>query len=47
MENWVDFPSWGNVEAISCVRDDLFNFKWTCSFHVELPGSVHSEVHCF
>ena len=44
MEHWMDLPGLGNAEAIGSSGDNLINFKWTSSFHLELPWSIHSEV---
>ena len=47
MEDWMDLPSGGNSEAEGCLEDDLFDFKRTHSFHLELFGAVHVEVGSF
>ena len=32
---------------VGSARNDLFNFKWTHSLHLELLGPVHSEIGSF
>ena len=44
MEDRVDFPLRGDTETESCLGDDFLNFKWTSSFHLEFPWSIHMEV---
>ena len=44
VEDRVNLPLGGNSEAEGCSRDDLFDFKWTASFHLEFLGSVHVKV---
>ena len=44
MEDRVNLPLRGDVEAESCSRDDFLHFEWTGSFHLELLGPIHVEV---
>ena len=44
MENRVDFPSRGDVEAEWSSRDDFFNFERTGALHLEFLGSSHMKV---
>ena len=46
MENQMDLPSRGNAEAENHVGDNFFHFKWACSFHLELFGSIHVAISC-
>ena len=47
MEDGVNLPPRGDAETESHSGDDIFYFKWTSSFHLELFGSIHVEVGCF
>ena len=44
MEDRMDFPPRGNMEAEGHVGDDFFYFKRTSSFHLEFLGSINVEV---
>ena len=44
MEDRVDLPLGGNTEVASCARDDLFNFKWAGSLHLEFLGPIHVKI---
>ena len=44
VEYQMDLPVLGNVEVVGGMRDDLLNFKWTGSLHLEFSGSIHTEV---
>ena len=41
MEDGVNLPLGGNSEAEGHSRDNLLDFKWAGSFHLEFLGSVH------
>ena len=45
MEDLVDLPSGGDAEVQSGLRDDILNFKWASSFHLEFLGSSHIKIH--
>ena len=47
MEDGVDLPSRGDVEAEGHAGDNFLHFEWTSLFHLELLGSVHVEVCSF
>ena len=44
MEDGVNLPLRGTVEAEGHSRDDLLDFKQTSSFHFEFLGSVHAKI---
>ena len=44
MEDGVNPPLRGNSEVEGSLGDDLFNFKRTSSFHLELFEAIHVEV---
>ena len=47
MEDRVNLPLRGDAETEGRSGDDLFYFKQTGLFHLELFGSIHVEVGCF
>ena len=47
MEDGVNLPPRGDAETESHSGDDMFYFKWTSSFHLELFGAIHMKVGCF
>ena len=47
MEDRVDLPLGGNVEAERRSRDNLFNLKQASPPYLEFLGSVHMEVGSF
>ena len=44
MEDQVDVPSRGDVEAEGSFQDDFFDLKWTSSLHLEFLGSSHMKI---
>ena len=47
MEDRVDLPLRGDMEAEGHVGDNFLHFERTSSLHLELLGSVHVEVSGF
>ena len=47
MEGGVDLPLRGDVKVEGHAGDDIFHFKQTSSFYLELFGSVYVEIGCF
>ena len=47
MEDRMNLPLRGDVEAEGHSGDDFLYFERTGPFHLELLGSVHLEVGCF
>ena len=44
MEDRVDLPPGGDVEAEGRVGDNFFHFKGTSSFHLKFLWSIHVEI---
>ena len=47
MEDRVNLPPRGDMEAEGCAGDYFFDLKGAGSFHLELFGPIHMEVGCF
>ena len=44
MEDRVNLPPGGDAEVEGHAGDDFLHLEWTCSFQLELLGSIHVEV---
>ena len=46
MEDRVNFPPRGDLEAEGHLGDNFFNFKGASSFHLEFLWAIHVKVGC-
>ena len=47
MEDRVNLPPGGDAEVEGHAGDDFLHLEWTCSFQLELLGSIHVEICSF